>query len=159
MQSGLGPIKVSCGCFGFDDLMIVWLVLLPFGCDFTFQNAHMVYKNVDRLIEYINAHTKELGATVRYSTPTEYLRAVQEQYQGDWPVVENDFFPYADGNASYWSGFYTSRYEVFTEPQCHSPCGLDLLRSITFAWLTLDLVLLILFLFFQMHCTYSSHLQ
>jgi hypothetical protein len=32
-------------------------VLIPMGCDFNFQNANMKYKNMDKLINYINANS------------------------------------------------------------------------------------------------------
>ena len=34
-----------------DEILIAW------GCDFAFLNAHVNYKNMDKLMEYINANT------------------------------------------------------------------------------------------------------
>ena len=92
-------------------------VLIPFGCDFNFQNAWMKYKNMDKLITYINQNSEELGIRAQYSTLYDYFNALNE-YQNnptspvDWEVRTVDFFPYADNNESYWSGYYTSRPDL-----------------------------------------------
>lgn len=83
-------------------------VLIPFGGDFNFQNAFMVYKNLDKLIRYINKHSEELGARVKYSTPSEYIRDVLASGV-EFDVRQEDFFPYADNSKSYWTGYFTSR--------------------------------------------------
>ncbi len=50
-------------------------VLIPWGCDYQYQNAELVYRSTDWLIDTINAHP-EWGVDARYSTTTEYLDAV-----------------------------------------------------------------------------------
>ena len=90
-------------------------VLIPFGCDFNFQNALMKYKNMDRLISYVNEHSHELGIEMQYSVLSDYFEAVhkyQTLHQKYWSIVQNDFFPYASDNISYWSGYYTSRPDL-----------------------------------------------
>jgi hypothetical protein len=52
-------------------------ILIPFGCDFTFQNANMMFKNMDALIAAINKHSAELGATARYTTLDDYAAAAK----------------------------------------------------------------------------------
>ena len=90
-------------------------VLIPFGCDFNFQNALMKYKNMDLLIEYINQHSEELGIQAQYSTLTDYFNDVynyQTLTNKFWGVRAEDFFPYASDNISYWAGYYTSRPDL-----------------------------------------------
>jgi hypothetical protein len=70
-------------------------VLIPFGCDFNFQNAWMKYKNMDKLIDYINEHSFELGIRAQYSTVSDYIQAVHDSNQV-WNVRHDDFFPYID---------------------------------------------------------------
>lgn len=78
-------------------------ILIPLGCDFNFQNALMKYKNMDRIIDYINAnsdkvcafhvsfrsersaclaHTAafavQLNARAQYSTLDDYFKAIYQ---------------------------------------------------------------------------------
>eukprot|EP01133_Synstelium_polycarpum_P001460 gene1460-1693_t len=82
-------------------------VLIPFGCDFAYMNANMYFKNIDKLIAYINDHP-ELGLNVLYSTPSTYIEAVNAANLV-WEVKTDDLFPYADGPDAYWTGYFTSR--------------------------------------------------
>eukprot|EP01119_Soliformovum_irregulare_P005383 TRINITY_DN1714_c0_g1_i1.p1 TRINITY_DN1714_c0_g1~~TRINITY_DN1714_c0_g1_i1.p1 ORF type:complete len:977 (+),score=300.90 TRINITY_DN1714_c0_g1_i1:52-2982(+) len=83
-------------------------LLVPFGCDFQFENAHMEFKNMDRLIDYLNANSDVYNLNVFYSTPTTYMEAVHAAGH-TWEVKTGDFLPYADDPHSYWSGYYSSR--------------------------------------------------
>jgi len=50
--------------------------------------------------------------TVKHSTFEEYTEAVMKEFmEGDIqiPVKTDDFFPYADKNRFFWTGFFTSR--------------------------------------------------
>jgi len=86
-------------------------VVIPFGCDFTFQNANMMFKNMDRLIETINTYSDLLGATARYSSLSDYAAAAKAA-NASWITRTQDFFPYADNGGSYWTGYFTSRPEL-----------------------------------------------
>lgn len=46
--------------------------------------------------------------TLFYSTPSCYIKAVQDA-NVTLPTKEDDFFPYASDNHSYWTGYFTSR--------------------------------------------------
>jgi len=85
-------------------------ILAPFGCDFAFQNAHKNFKNMDKLMDYINTH-QEYGMELIYSTPSIYMEAVHEKNL-TWSVKTGDFFPYNDDAHSYWSGYFTSRSAI-----------------------------------------------
>lgn len=43
-----------------------------------------------------------------YSTPQIYVDAVANE-QIEWPTKYDDMFPYADNDAGYWTGYFTSR--------------------------------------------------
>eukprot|EP01113_Clastostelium_recurvatum_P024055 TRINITY_DN286_c0_g1_i2.p1 TRINITY_DN286_c0_g1~~TRINITY_DN286_c0_g1_i2.p1 ORF type:complete len:1018 (-),score=282.92 TRINITY_DN286_c0_g1_i2:16-3069(-) len=86
-------------------------VLVPFGCDFMFQNANMMFKNMDKLIAYINANRASYGVRAFYSTPSLYTDAVHRANL-TWEVKTDDFFPYADGPHAFWTGYFTSRIAI-----------------------------------------------
>lgn len=75
-------------------------VLIPFGSDFQWVSAHQYYKNVDKLIHYVNEDGR---INAFYSTPAEYV-AVKSKYNHSWPLKTDDFFPYADCPVCYWTG-------------------------------------------------------
>jgi lysosomal alpha-mannosidase len=77
------------------------------GEDFHYTNAHMWYKNYDRLIKYINSKP-ELGVKIKYSTPDDYIEAIQKE-KATYPSKTDDFFPYADWEHAFWTGYFTSR--------------------------------------------------
>ena len=83
-------------------------ILIPFGCDFTFQNANMMFKNMDLLIDAINRYSGQLNAVARYTSLDDYAAAVK-QATTNWTVRTEDFYPYADNGRSYWTGYFTSR--------------------------------------------------
>eukprot|EP01018_Ginkgo_biloba_P017376 Gb_01737 [translate_table: standard] len=46
-----------------------------------------------------------------YSTPSIYTDAIHAVNEA-WPVKVDDFFPYADSENAYWTGYFTSRPAV-----------------------------------------------
>ena len=77
------------------------------GSDFQYQNADHWYRNLDKLIHYVNQN-----GTVNafYSTPTEYLKAKHDSEPNRvWEVRADDIFPLGDAAHHYWSGYFTSR--------------------------------------------------
>lgn len=84
-------------------------ILMTMGMDFHYTNAHVWYKNLDKLIKYVNARQQN-GSKVNvfYSTPSCYLDALHKA-DLEWPTKTDDFFPYASNNHSYWTGYFTSR--------------------------------------------------
>lgn len=89
------------------------------GGDFQDKNAHVKFKNLDKLIRYVNLE-QENGSDVNvfYSTPSCYLYALNKVGK-EWTTKSDDFFPYAMVPSSYWTGYYTSRpalkfYERYT---------------------------------------------
>ena len=103
--------------------------MFPYGCDFQYMNANLLWKNMDKstvsvsilhlrlihiccyaVIHYIRK-TPELNAkyNIFYSTPSIYVKAVHEAQDRlglVWSLKTDDFFPYADNPWSYWTGSY-----------------------------------------------------
>jgi hypothetical protein len=69
------------------------------------ENANEWFKNLDKLINAVNADGR---VNVFYSTPSQYVAAVHAANL-TWSVKTDDFFPYADGDHAYWTGYFTSR--------------------------------------------------
>lgn len=80
-------------------------IMFSFGTDFNYQNAHTWYKNIDKLIKYVNADGR---VNAFYSTPSIYLKAKHDA-NISWPTKEDDWFPYADHLHAFWTGYFTSR--------------------------------------------------
>ncbi|KAJ8675629.1 hypothetical protein QAD02_011415 [Eretmocerus hayati] len=82
-------------------------VMLTMGDDFYYEEAHKWFNNLDKLIKYIN---EEKGPEIKifYSTPSIYIKSLNKE-KIEWPVETGDFFPYADGPHTFWTGYYTSR--------------------------------------------------
>ncbi|XP_076977823.1 lysosomal alpha-mannosidase [Tamandua tetradactyla] len=83
--------------------------VMTMGSDFQYENANMWFKNLDKLIQLVNAQQAN-GSHVHvlYSTPTCYLWELNKANL-TWSVKEDDFFPYADGAHKFWTGYFTSR--------------------------------------------------
>ncbi|XP_042338783.1 lysosomal alpha-mannosidase-like [Plectropomus leopardus] len=82
---------------------------MTMGSDFQYENANMWYKNLDKLIHYVNAQQANgVKVNVLYSTPSCYL---QELHRANftWALKTDDFFPYADDAHDFWTGYFTSR--------------------------------------------------
>jgi hypothetical protein len=99
-------------------------ILVPFGDDMKFQNAHKQYSNMDALMETINSNFGRFGVNVQYGTISDYMDLINQQ--ADWPGWSSDFMPLAtNGNvytsqvsgsaaevnsdSGYWTGHYTTR--------------------------------------------------
>ncbi|EDW77497.1 uncharacterized protein Dwil_GK24528 [Drosophila willistoni] len=84
-------------------------VMIPMGDDFQYEDAQVNFKNMDKLIKYVNERQSE-GSTYNlfYSTPGCYLHSLHESLQS-WPNKTEDFFPYGSDTNSFWTGYFTSR--------------------------------------------------
>jgi lysosomal alpha-mannosidase len=99
---------------------------MTMGGDFFGQNAQENFKNLDKLIHYVNLQVchcynffelyrrsyvqKKNGIDVNvfYSTPSCYLYALNQAGK-KWSTKTDDFFPYASTPNVYWTGYFTSR--------------------------------------------------
>ncbi|KAL6222262.1 hypothetical protein ACLB2K_005654 [Fragaria x ananassa] len=75
------------------------------GDDFQYQYAESWFKQMDKLIHYVN---KDGRVNALYSTPSLYTDAKNAANQS-WPLKIEDYFPYADQINAYWTGYFTSR--------------------------------------------------
>uniref|UniRef100_A0AAY4EZV2 Lysosomal alpha-mannosidase n=1 Tax=Denticeps clupeoides TaxID=299321 RepID=A0AAY4EZV2_9TELE len=84
-------------------------IIMTMGSDFQYENANLWYKNLDKLIHYVNAKQSN-GSKVNllYSTPSCYLQELHNA-NTTWYVQTDDFFPYADDAHDFWTGYFTSR--------------------------------------------------
>ncbi|XP_071107458.1 lysosomal alpha-mannosidase-like [Haliotis cracherodii] len=84
-------------------------IMMTMGSDFLYSNAHTWYKNLDKLIRYVNQQQVN-GSSVNalYSTPSCYTYHVNKANQ-TYTTKEDDFFPYAIKPHGFLTGFYTSR--------------------------------------------------
>ena len=84
-------------------------LIMTMGSDFQYSNAHLWFKNLDKLMVYVNQR-QDNGSKVNifYSTTSCYLYSLYKSNQ-KWPVKTDDFFPYAHRPHSFWTGYFTSR--------------------------------------------------
>ncbi|GJP75498.1 hypothetical protein CLOP_g5937 [Closterium sp. NIES-67] len=80
-------------------------LLFPMGEDFSFDEAIMWFKNMDKLIHYVNLDGR---VNALYSTPSFHLDALHKEKK-TWPLKTGDMFPYADAPHSVWTGYFASR--------------------------------------------------
>jgi len=80
-------------------------IMFTMGTDFNYENANTWFKNLDKIIDYVN---KDGRVNVFYSTPSIYLKAKHDAGI-TWPTKDDDWFPYADRIHAYWTGYFTSR--------------------------------------------------
>ncbi|XP_039498257.1 lysosomal alpha-mannosidase [Drosophila santomea] len=84
-------------------------IMVPMGGDFQYEDAKVNYKNMDKLIKYINERQASgSNYNIFYSTPSCYLNSLHQSLES-WPNKTQDFFPYAHEKNSFWTGFFTSR--------------------------------------------------
>ncbi|CAF4081263.1 unnamed protein product [Adineta steineri] len=84
-------------------------IIMTFGGDFQYQNALGNYKNLDKLIKYVNdQQINGSNVNVFYSTPSCYLYALNKVNRS-WITKTDDFFPHAHHPHGFWTGYFTSR--------------------------------------------------
>ncbi|XVF57696.1 hypothetical protein PTKIN_Ptkin07bG0002700 [Pterospermum kingtungense] len=80
-------------------------IMWTMGTDFKYQYAHTWFRQMDKLIHYVN---KDGRVNALYSTPSIYTD-VKHAMRTSWPLKTEDYFPYADRVNAYWTGYFTSR--------------------------------------------------
>ncbi len=80
-------------------------IIMTMGEDFNYVQAGTWFKNLDKLIYYVN---KENKINAIYSTPSCYLKSVHAAGR-TYVTKTDDFLPYASDEHSYWTGYFTSR--------------------------------------------------
>ncbi|KAL3525252.1 hypothetical protein ACH5RR_013624 [Cinchona calisaya] len=80
-------------------------IMWTMGDDFQYQYAESWFKQMDKLIHYVN---KDGRVNALYSTPSIYVDA-KYAANASWPLKTEDYFPYATAADSYFTGYFTSR--------------------------------------------------
>ncbi|GJP85072.1 hypothetical protein CLOP_g15174 [Closterium sp. NIES-67] len=80
-------------------------IMWTMGDDFAYSNAITWFRNMDKLIHYVN---RDGRVNALYSTPSIYVDAKHHANES-WPLKTGDFFPYADCPHCYWTGYFSSR--------------------------------------------------
>ncbi|UJR22329.1 hypothetical protein I4U23_025391 [Adineta vaga] len=84
-------------------------IIMTMGSDFQYESANQWFKNMDKLIKYVNAEQANgSDVNVFYSTPSCYLYALNK-VDHLWTSKTDDFFPYAHHPHGFWTGYFTSR--------------------------------------------------
>ncbi|KAJ4728880.1 Alpha-mannosidase [Melia azedarach] len=80
-------------------------IMWTMGTDFKYQYAQTWFRQMDKFIHYVNQDGR---VHALYSTPSIYTDAKHAANEL-WPLKTDDFFPYADRENAYWTGYFTSR--------------------------------------------------
>ncbi|KAI3670137.1 hypothetical protein L6452_41791 [Arctium lappa] len=80
-------------------------IMWAMGTDFRYQYALSWFRQMDKFIHYVNLDGR---VNALYSTPSIYTDAKYAANE-TWPLKTGDFFPYADKENTYWTGYFTSR--------------------------------------------------
>ncbi|XP_048445533.1 probable alpha-mannosidase At5g13980 isoform X4 [Pyrus x bretschneideri] len=80
-------------------------IMWTMGSDFKYQYAHSWFLQMDKFIHYVNQDGR---VNALYSTPSIYTDAKHATNE-PWPIKTGDFFPYAEKENIYWTGYFTSR--------------------------------------------------
>ncbi|CAF1300509.1 unnamed protein product [Adineta steineri] len=84
-------------------------IIMTMGSDFQYENANEWFKNMDKLIRYVNAQQANgSNVNVFYSTPSCYTYALNKAGRA-WSSKTDDFFPYAHHPHGFWTGYFSSR--------------------------------------------------
>ncbi|TYZ68389.1 hypothetical protein PybrP1_003372 [[Pythium] brassicae (nom. inval.)] len=80
-------------------------VFVPMGGDFQYDDARVWFKNMDKLLHYVNqdARVSVLYSNLSYYTDLKLAEGLA------WTVKTDDFFPYGTAKHAYWTGYFTSR--------------------------------------------------
>ena len=79
------------------------------GNAYAFQNAGQIFKNMERMVNYIEANYKDQNVELVFSTPSEYIEAIKKD-KASYPVFYGDLLPYVEPNQEeVWSGYFSSR--------------------------------------------------
>lgn len=90
-------------------------ILITWGDDFKWEAALTSYINIDLLIQGFKKFNPKVNGkevNIFYSTPTCYTKAINDHVIKNKKTLDHktdDFFPYADGPNTVWSGYFTSR--------------------------------------------------
>lgn len=82
-------------------------LIQPMGSAHFYENAQFNYLNMEKIVSYIQKNYKDLNMNLVFSTPSEYLAAL-EQEQLQLPIFTGDLTTLADQN-QVLTGYYSSK--------------------------------------------------
>ncbi|CAD8066900.1 unnamed protein product [Paramecium sonneborni] len=80
------------------------------GDDNEWSNSKSYFENMEKIINYINSHPEKYNIVIKFGTPQDYIKDIND-YSDEifYPTKNDDFFPYADKQHCYWTGYFTSK--------------------------------------------------
>eukprot|EP00939_MAST-03C_sp_MAST-3C-sp1_P002969 g2969.t1 len=90
-------------------------VLVPLGDDFRYtteKECNDQFTNFEEIFDFLARERSTYNVVASFSTLGEYFDGVKSDAASkkiDFPVVQGDFFTYADKTDEFWSGYYVSR--------------------------------------------------
>ncbi|KAI3655491.1 hypothetical protein MP638_004221, partial [Amoeboaphelidium occidentale] len=66
------------------------------------------------IINHVNENSDKFGLELKYSTLSDYFDELLRRKVSFSKTENLDFFPYADGDDAYWTGYYTSKAHLKT---------------------------------------------
>jgi hypothetical protein len=82
-------------------------LIQPMGQTFFYENAQFNYMNMEKIVSYVEKHYKDLNMKLVFSTPSEYLTALEEEKQ-KFPVYTGDLVTLASKN-EILTGYFSSK--------------------------------------------------
>lgn len=83
--------------------------MIPMGDYFAYHNAGQSFKQMEDLLQFITENYKNnSNIKYRFSTPSEYIKAVRDE-KLPYDVYTEDLFPIAKATNEIWTGYFTSK--------------------------------------------------
>lgn len=71
--------------------------MIPMGEEFAYENAYVTFLSMERVLDYIKKNYKNLNMDFKFSTPSEYIKAVKNDLDvSKLPQYQGDFLPFQD---------------------------------------------------------------
>lgn len=80
------------------------------GEEFAYENAYVTFLSMERVLDYIKKNYKNLNMEFKFSTPSEYIKAVKNDIDvSKLALYQGDFLPFQDKQGNVMSGYFTSK--------------------------------------------------
>ena len=85
-------------------------IMIPMGEEFAYENAYVTFLSMERVLDYIKKNYKNLNMEFKFSTPSEYIKAVKNDIDvSKLALYQGDFLPFQDKQGNVMSGYFTSK--------------------------------------------------
>lgn len=72
-------------------------IMIPMGEEFAYENAYVTFLSMERVLDYIKKNYKNLNMDFKFSTPSEYIKAVKKDVDvSKLALYQGDFLPFQD---------------------------------------------------------------